>query len=128
MSEYPTNLRYSKTHEWFDPDTNRVGISAFAVGHLGDVVEVDISVDVGDTVEAGDEVGTIESVKTASPLYTPVSGRIVAINEELSDTPEMINDTPYTDGWIFEIEPSDGDDAADLLDAAAYAEHCASEE
>lgn len=128
MSEYPTNLRYSKTHEWFDPDTNRVGISAFAVGHLGDVVEVNMSVDVGDLVEAGDEVGTIESVKTASPLYAPVSGRIVAINEELSDAPETINDTPYTDGWIFEIELAEGDDAVDLLDAAAYAEHCASEE
>jgi len=128
MSEYPNNLRYSRTHEWFDPETNRVGISSFAVGHLGDVVEVDLSVDEGDIVDAGDEVGTIESVKTASPIYAPVSGKIVGFNEDLSDAPELVNDAPYTDGWILEIEPTSGDDTSDLLDATLYSDHCASEE
>lgn len=128
MSDYPNNLRYARTHEWFDPETNHMGISAFAVGHLGDVVEVDLSVDEGDMVDAGDEVGNIESVKTASPIYAPVSGRVIAVNGDLADAPELLNDAPYTDGWILEIEPTANDDLSDLLDATLYSDHCASEE
>ncbi|MBU1239322.1 glycine cleavage system protein GcvH [Myxococcota bacterium] len=120
-------FKYAKSHEWFDPQTGRVGISRFAVDHLGEVVEVELP-EVGAVVEKGEEIGTVESTKTASPLYSPISGTIVEVNEELEDSPEVVNDAPFGDGWIFVIEPSDTDELATLLDGEAYADLCAEEE
>jgi glycine cleavage system H protein len=127
MSNYPENLRYSKSHEWFDSKTNKFGISEFAVGQLGDVVEVELP-EVGDELEKGDEIGTIESVKTASPIYAPFSCKVLAVNEEIEDSPELVNDSPYDEGWIIEIEPLKDDEVNALMEFTAYAEHCVNEE
>ncbi|NMA02343.1 MAG: glycine cleavage system protein GcvH [Clostridia bacterium] len=113
---YPNNLKYSKDHEWVDLETNRIGITSFAQEALGDVVFVELpEVDV--EIEAGDSLGVIESVKAVSDLFSPVSGRIIAVNEELLDRPELINEDPYGEGWIVEIEITG---EADLLSADEY--------
>ncbi|MCL6457598.1 MAG: glycine cleavage system protein GcvH [Gorillibacterium sp.] len=106
MSEVKSDLVYSKEHEWAEVrDTKiiRVGITDFAQSRLGDIVFVELP-GVGASVEAGDSIGTIESVKTVSDLYTPVAGVVVKVNEALIDLPELVNEQPYGDGWIVEIE------------------------
>ena len=122
MSNIPTDLRYAATHEWVRPEGDgvfTVGISEHAQGLLGDMVFVDLP-DVGDAVSTGDDVCVAESVKAASDVYAPISGEIVAINEDLEDSPELVNSDPYGDGWICSIEMSDPSQYDDLLDAAAY--------
>ncbi|MEY2341053.1 glycine cleavage system protein GcvH [Acidithiobacillus sp. IBUN Pt1247-S3] len=121
MSELPAQLRYSKTHEWvaqLAPGHFRVGITDHAQELLGDVVFVELP-QAGQEVEAEAACGVIESVKAASDLYSPLSGKIVASNTELADNPQWLNEKPYDQGWIFEIEAADGD-FAKLLDAEAY--------
>jgi glycine cleavage system H protein len=120
-------LKYSKSHEWFNSETKKLGITQFAVGHLGDVVEVELP-EVGDKFAKGDEIGTVESTKTASPLYTPLSGTITAINEEIEDSPELVNDSPYKDGWLFAIELSDESELKDLMGEDDYKTLCAQED
>ncbi|MBN2723129.1 MAG: glycine cleavage system protein GcvH [Deltaproteobacteria bacterium] len=127
MTNVTDKLKYTKSHEWFDADTGRMGITAFAVEHLGDVVEVEIT-EMGNTVSAGDEIGTIESVKTASAIYSPISGEITAINEELEDSPELVNDSPYNEGWLIVIKPSSTDELNSLMDNEKYQQHCSEEE
>ena len=127
MSNYPDNLKYMASHEWFNKEEKTMGISDFAVEHLGDVVEV-VLPEVGTEVSKGEEIGTVESVKTASPIYAPVSGTVTEINEELEDAPELVNDSPYTDGWFIKIEVNNESELEELMDAGAYAEHCAKEE
>ncbi len=116
----PDDLRYSSDHEWLRTDGGlvRVGITDYAQDALGDVVFVDLPA-VGTTVKAGEAIAEVESTKSVSDIYAPVDGTITAVNDDLSDVPERLNDDPYGDGWIFVIE-TDGGDAADLLDAAAY--------
>ncbi len=121
------NLKYAKTHEWFHPNTQKVGISSFAVSHLGDVVEVELPEE-GEQVEKGQEIGTVESTKTASPLYAPLSGTIVTINEEIEDAPELVNDSPFEEGWLFVLKPSSEEEITELLSPDAYKAHCAEEE
>ncbi len=98
MASYPENLKYTKTHEWLDPETGKMGLTAFAVEHLGDITMFDTDKEAGDEVEAGEEVANVDSVKTASAVYAPVSGTIKEINEDLEDEPEAINEEPYGRG------------------------------
>ncbi|GAB4489045.1 MAG: glycine cleavage system protein GcvH [Anaerolineales bacterium] len=121
MSKTPSTLKYAKTDEWFDPATGKVGISDYAQEQLSDIVFMEITVSAGDEVQAGSQVASVESVKAASEVLSPVSGKIIAINEDLTNSPETINSDPYG-SWFIQIEGGDG---ANLLDAAAYEKHCA---
>jgi glycine cleavage system H protein len=126
MSEldYPDDLRYTSDHEWIregSDSTVRVGITAYAQNALGDVVYVSMPT-VGDTVAAGDSCGEVESTKSVSDIYAPVSGEITAVNDALDGSPELINSDPYGEGWIYEVRLSDAGELAGLMDAAAYAE------
>ena len=117
----PTNLKYTKTDEWFDPATGKVGLTDFAQSQLSDIVFVEIVVNAGETVEAGKQTASVESVKAAAEAYAPVSGKVVAVNEELAGNPETLNKDPYGAAWLFQIE---GGKAEGLLDAAAYTKYC----
>jgi len=119
--ELPDNLKYLKSHEWLrqDGDEWTVGITDFAQDQLGDVVFVELPAE-GDSVSEGDAIAVVESVKTASDIYTPFAGEITAVNTGLEDAPELLNDEPYEGGWIFRIRPSGTVDEAALLDADAY--------
>jgi glycine cleavage system H protein len=127
MSTFPTELRYTSDHEWLRPQgTNwRVGITQFAVDQLGDITLVDLPKE-GDLVTKGQRFGTIESVKSVSDLYAPVSGRVLAINPVLKDQPELVNSAPYTDGWMIDLEPADKVEVDELMHADAYTKHVAS--
>jgi glycine cleavage system H protein len=122
--DFPSDLRYSKDHEWLrlsaDGKTGKIGITDFAQQELGDIVYVELP-EVGDDFARGDEFGTVEAVKTVSELYMPVSGTIRAVNETLEDAPELVNDDPYGEGWMIEIELANPDEAGELMDADAYA-------
>lgn len=119
----PEGTRFAETHEYiyFDEDSDRalVGISHFAAEQLGDIVYIEFP-EVGESFEQGDTFGTIESVKAASDLYMPVSGTIIAVNHILTEEPELINDLPYTDGWMLEISLKDKGQLAAMLDGKAY--------
>jgi glycine cleavage system H protein len=117
----PENLRYSQDHEWVavDGDTIRVGITDYAQDALGDVVFIELP-EVGAEVTAGVSFGEVESTKSVSDLYAPVSGEIIEVNADLADSPERLNEDPYGEGWICVIRASDPDQLAELLDAEAY--------
>jgi glycine cleavage system H protein len=123
MSVVPDDLKYTAEHEWVrvtdGTNTVRVGITDYAQEALGDVVYVSLP-EVGASVEKGASVGEIESTKSVSDLYAPLSGTVSARNENLDGQPELINSDPYGEGWVLEIDLSDQDQTADLLDAAAY--------
>jgi glycine cleavage system H protein len=117
-----TDRRYTKDHEWAKVEARElvVGISAFAVDQLGDITLVNLDVKPGDAVEAGKPFGTIESVKTLSDLYAPISGKITRVNAGLVDAPELVNEDCWEKGWMIAIEAADGSAYDGLLDAAAY--------
>jgi len=117
----PTNLKYTKTDEWFDPATGAMGLTDYAQGQLSDIVFVEIVVSVGDKVNSGKAMASVESVKAAAESYAVVSGKVVAVNEGLSGNPEILNSDPYGKGWMVKVE--DGD-ASSLMDAAAYTKYC----
>jgi glycine cleavage system H protein len=119
----PEELRYSPDHEWVRVEGTRVrvGITDYAQDALGDIVFVDLPV-VGSTVEAGGQLGELESTKSVSEIYAPVAGTVTAVNGALAEGPERINQDPYGEGWICELELSADADAGGLLDAAAYGE------
>ena len=119
--EYPSGLRYTAEHEWVrvDGDTVRVGITSFAQEALGDVVYVSLPT-VGDAVVAGDTCGEVESTKSVSDLYAPVSGEVSAVNGALDATPELVNSYPYGEGWMYELTVSDAGALDGLLDVEAY--------
>jgi glycine cleavage system H protein len=119
--EYPEDLRYTKEHEWARDEggTIRVGITDYAQDALGDVVYVDLP-DPGATVEAHAPLGEVESTKSVSDVYSPVSGTIAERNGAIGDRPELVNEQPYGDGWLVVIEPSAAEPLAGLLDAAGY--------
>ncbi|NZA28164.1 glycine cleavage system protein GcvH [Luteimonas sp. SJ-92] len=122
MSEIPGDLKFMKSHEWArveDDGKVTVGISDHAQGLLGDLVYVDLP-HVGDKVEAGNAAAVVESVKAASDVYAPVSGTIVAVNDDLADKPETINEDAYGEGWIFVVQADDTDQLNELLDPDAY--------
>jgi glycine cleavage system H protein len=128
MSSYPTDLRYTHDHEWLRAAGTawRVGITQFAVDQLGDITIVDLPKQ-GDQVTKGQRFGTIESVKSVSDLYAPVSGRVIAVNAALTDSPEQINTEPYGAGWMIEIEPNDKTEIDELLSHDAYTQHVAAQ-
>jgi glycine cleavage system H protein len=120
--EYPEDLKYSREHEWAALEGDgriRLGITDFAQDALGDVVYVDIPEE-GTEVRAGDAFGEVESTKSVSDIFSPVTGRVVQRNAALSETPELVNQDPYGDGWMAVIEMSDPEELDDLLDAGAY--------
>ncbi|HZF56750.1 MAG TPA: glycine cleavage system protein GcvH [Polyangiaceae bacterium] len=121
-NEVRSDRRYTKDHEWAKEEGKalRVGITSFAVDQLGDITLVNIDVKPGDTLTAGRAFGTIESVKTLSDLFAPVTGRVEAVNTELDTKPEIINEDCYEKGWMIKITPSDADEVSSLLDATAY--------
>jgi len=126
MSLTPSELKYASSHEWArleEDGTVTIGISDHAEDALGDVVFVELP-DVGITLAAGDEAGVVESVKAASDIYAPVSGEVIAINEQLEDEPETVNADPYNDGWFFKLKPSDTSELEALLGAEDYQQHC----
>ena len=128
MSDYPEDLKYSTEHEWVrtgNASTVRVGITSYAADELGDIVFVSLPA-VGETVEAGDACGELESTKSVSDIFSPVAGVVSGVNPLLEANPETINTDPYGDGWLFELELGDEADLDSLLDADAYAEHVAS--
>jgi glycine cleavage system H protein len=121
---YPDDLKYTTEHEWVrvpgeHEGSVRIGITHFAQEALGDIVYVSLP-EVGDTVEAGTTCGELESTKSVSDVYAPVSGEVVARNESLDATPELVNNDPYAGGWLFEVVSSDASQLDGLLDASAY--------
>ena len=117
----PQDLKYSEDHEWIkvEGNTATIGITDFAQSELGDIVFVELPEE-GDDISTGDSFGSVESVKTVSELYAPVSGSIVAVNEELEDSPELVNENPYEGAWMLKVELSDESELDNLLDAAGY--------
>lgn len=115
---YPTDYRYTKDHEWIKPD-GTVGITDYAQHSLGDVVYVELP-KVGAHLEAGKSFGTVESVKAVSELYSPASGEVIAVNEELASSPEKINQDPHGAAWLVRLKLANPGDLAALMDAAAY--------
>jgi glycine cleavage system H protein len=122
-AENPADRRYTTEHEWIKPEGEHyvVGITAFAQDQLGDIVYVELP-KVGDRIEAGKPFGVIESVKTASDLYAPVSGEVVEVNAELTDQPQAVNDDPYQAGWMIKVRTQDSTEVGRLLTADQYAE------
>jgi glycine cleavage system H protein len=117
MTNILPNLKYTESDEWFDPATGKVGISDFAQAQLSDIVFVEILVAAGDTLEKGKAIASVESVKAAAEVYSPVSGKVVAVNGDLAGGPEAINSDPYGAAWMIQVEGADG---AGMMDAAAY--------
>jgi len=117
----PTDLLYTSDHEWVSivGDVATIGITDFAQGELGDIVFVEFP-ELNSTVEKGQSAGSIEAVKTVADLYMPISGTVIAVNENLDDNPEAVNDTPYGDGWMVKVEIANQDEISDLLTATAY--------
>jgi glycine cleavage system H protein len=129
MMNIPTDLIYTKDHEWakIKGDIATVGITEFAVGQLGDITLVELP-EKGEAVTAGEPMGTVESVKAVSDLFSPLSGEIVEINEALEEAPELVNEDPFDRGWMVKIALSDESEKEDLLGPSAYRAHCDEEE
>ena len=121
----PSNLKYSKSDEWFDPATGKMGLTDYAQAQLSDIVFVELLVEVGDTIEAETAIASVESVKASAETYSTAGGEVVAINEELIDAPEQINSDPYGAAWLVQVENGV---PGDLMDAAAYEKYCAERE
>ncbi|WP_067622763.1 glycine cleavage system protein GcvH [Alicyclobacillus acidiphilus] len=121
MSHVPNDLKYSREHEWVRVDGTQayIGITDFAQAELGDIVFVELP-EVGAEITAGDTFGTVESVKTVSDLFAPVSGKVVQVNTGLEDAPELVNSAPYEGGWMIVVEMANPEELSQLLDADAY--------
>mgnify|MGYP000894976537 CR=1 FL=1 len=121
----PSDLKYTSDHEWAKAEGQKltVGITAFAVEQLGDITLVNFDVKVGDKLTAGKAFGTIESVKTLSDLFAPVSGKVVALNGDLANSPELVNEDCYGKAWMIAIEVENTAELASLMDAGAYTKH-----
>lgn len=123
MSECPADLKYTASHEWIrvEGDEATIGITAHAQSQLGDLVFVELPL-LGDEVLAGKEVAVVESVKTAADVYSPLTGKVMAINEALTATPEHVNEDPYGDGWLFKVQMQNSSELDGTMTAEAYAE------
>ena len=118
----PSNLKYTKSDEWFDPSSGAMGLSDYAQSQLSDIVFVEILLDVGDTVEVGSPIASVESVKASAEIYASATGKVVAVNKALSEKPEILNSDPYGAGWMVKVENGD---AGDTMDSATYEKYCA---
>lgn len=125
----PSDLKYTSDHEWvrLEGKLCTIGITSFAAEQLGDVVAVELPEE-GDTFEAGQVMGTVESVKTVADLFCPLEGTVVAVNTPLNDSPEYVNEDPYDEGWMVQLEIANRDPIEELMDAAAYTQHVAEED
>ena len=119
----PSNLKYTKADEWLDPETGKMGLTDYAQDQLSDIVFVETLVDADEDLEVGGAIAEVESVKASAEVYAPAGGTVVAVNEDLGDTPEVINSDPYGAGWLVQVEVSSQSD--ELMDAAAYEKYCA---
>ena len=117
----PANLKYTKSDEWFDPQSGAMGLSDYAQSQLSDIVFIELLVEAGDTIEAGKPIASVESVKASAEIYAPASGKVAAVNKALSDKPETLNTDPFGEGWMIKIE---GGSAGDVMDSAAYEKYC----
>jgi glycine cleavage system H protein len=117
----PSNLKYTKTDEWFDPATGAMGLTDYAQGQLSDIVFVEIVSSVGEQTILGKPIASVESVKAAAETYASANGKVVAINEELSGNPEILNTDPYGKGWMVKV---DGGEGPGLMDSGAYTKYC----
>ena len=117
----PANLKYTKSDEWFDPASGAMGITDYAQGQLSDIVFVEMLVDVGDTVEVGKAIASVESVKASAEIYASAAGKVTEVNKGLSDKPETLNSDPFGAGWMVKVE---GGTAGDVMDSAAYEKYC----
>jgi len=117
----PANLKYTKSDEWFDEGSGKVGLSDYAQGQLSDIVFVELLVDEGDTIEAGAAIASVESVKASAEIYSPAGGKVAAVNADLADKPEAINSDPFGEAWMIQLE---GGSAGDVMDMAAYEKYC----
>ena len=118
----PSNLKYTKSDEWFDPGTGAMGLTDYAQSQLSDIVFLEILVDVGDTVDAGTAIASVESVKASAEIYAAAAGKVTEVNKALSGKPETLNSDPYTAGWMVKVENGQ---TGDVMDAAAYENYCA---
>jgi glycine cleavage system H protein len=118
---FPSNLRYTSQHEWIlvEGTSVKIGITDFAQSELGDVVFVELA-PVGKKVRAGESLGTIEAVKTVAELYSPVSGEVIALNDKMKSTPEIVNKDPYGEGWMMQLQITDAKELESLMNADAY--------
>ena len=117
----PDNLKYTKSDEWFDPSSGNMGLTDYAQEQLSDIVFVEILVAGGEDITKGQAMSSVESVKAAAETYSAADGKVVEINEDLVDSPELLNSDPFGAGWMVKIE---GGDASDLMDASAYEAYC----
>ncbi|MEW6403600.1 MAG: glycine cleavage system H protein [Chloroflexota bacterium] len=117
----PSNLKYTKSDEWFDPASGAMGLTDYAQGQLSDIVFIEMLVDVGDTVEAGKPIASVESVKASAEIYASAAGKVTAVNKDLSNKPETLNSDPYGEGWMVKVENGA---AGDVMDSAAYEKYC----
>ena len=118
----PSNLKYTKSDEWFDPSSGAVGITDFAQNQLSDIVFVELLVEEGEEVAVGKAIASVESVKASAEIYAPVAGKVSAVNKGLSDKPETLNSDPFGEGWMIKVE---GGTAGDVMDSVAYEADCA---
>ncbi|MEK6608132.1 MAG: glycine cleavage system protein GcvH [Myxococcota bacterium] len=123
-AEYPDELKYTREHEWarIDGTLATIGITKHAVDQLGDITQVDLPKE-GDRIKKDDVFGTVESVKAVSDLFAPVSGVVVKVNDPLAESPEYVNDDPYDEGWMIQVEMSDANEILRLMSSVEYAEH-----
>jgi len=124
--EFPKDLKYTTSDEWVrvDGKTATIGISDYAQSQLSDIVFVEVTAAVGETLDQGKAFASVESVKAASEIYMPLKGKVVVVNDELPGTPELMNSDPYGKAWMVRVEIADPGQVAGLMDAAAYAKHC----
>jgi len=118
----PSNLKFTKSNEWFDPSSGAMGLTDYAQSQLSDIVFAEILVAVGDTVEVGIPIASVESVKASAEIYASATGKVVAVNKALSEKPETLNSDPYGAGWMIKVENGE---PGDVMDSAAYEKYCA---
>src|SRR5512135_3353166 len=118
----PSNLKYTKSDEWFDPSSGAMGLTDYAQSQLSDIVFLEILVDAGETVEPGTAIASVESVKASAEIYASAAGKVTDVNKALSEKPETLNSDPYGQGWMVKVENGA---AVDAMDAAAYEKYCA---
>ncbi len=118
----PSNLKYTKSDEWFDPSSGAMGLTDYAQSQLSDIVFLEILVEAGDTVEVGSPIASVESVKASAEIYASATGKVTAVNKALSEKPETLNSDPYVAGWMVKVENGATND---VMDSAAYEKYCA---